>query len=113
MHSKVTSQVLEDSGEGQRCPKVGACAPESLCSNGCTIDYGTSSCKFKSSQGQWTTAVEQRVNGQLGGIFGLLNDANATAKLCHQTGKQRHIYLSVGSAASVGDIAAQSAVFVH
>lgn len=112
MHSEVTGQILEDSGEGQRRPQMRTRRPESLGANRRAIDHGTGSTKFKSSQGQWAATVEQRTDGQLCGILCLLDDANTSTKLCHQTSKQRHVHLSVGRAAGVGDITAQSAVFV-
>lgn len=113
MHSEVTGQVLEDPGEGQWRPQVRPRAPEGLRSNGRAINHWSSSSKLKAAQSQRAAAVEERVNGQCGGVLGLLDDAHASAELGHQPGKQWHVHLPVCCAAGVGDVAAQAAVLVH
>lgn len=112
MHSEVAGQVLEDAGEGQWRPQVRPRAPEGLRSNGRAINHGSSSSELEASQSQRAAAVEERIDGQLGGVLGLLDDAHASAELGHQSAEQWHVHLTVGRAAGVGDVAAQAAVLV-
>lgn len=87
MHPKMTGQTLEDAGKRQRCPQMGACAPECLCANGRTIDNGSSTAILKATKRQRATTIEHIVNRQYCGFLSFLHDADTTTELCNQARK--------------------------
>lgn len=58
MHTKMTSQALEDIGKWQRGPQMCASAPKCLGTNGRAIDDGSSAAVFEATQRQRATTIE-------------------------------------------------------